>query len=229
MEVSERLTGFELEDLMSWTVSNLRCLLERTFLSKKAASLQKKNHKYWGVVLSALTSRKSGALFQFLKGRWLQRLKRQAGEDLSGLIFYNRRIAHMDTQNTSRQLRYLEEVRIPLHRAGFGTLPLEGEQLPVLWNGAPLCRITGKGSVFYRREDADTSQAEDALYRVEDIAAKTLEYMTAMESAPQLKASGLDGDYRILADFGGTVLAGAPSKYGVQFVTWDWDYHTLGN
>ena len=95
----------------------------------------------------------------------------------------------MDTQNTSRQLRYLEEVRIPLHRAGFGTLLVEGEQLPVLWNGAPLCRITGKGSVFYRREDADTPQAEDALYRVEDIAAKTLEYMTAMEAAPQLKAA----------------------------------------
>ena len=134
----------------------------------------------------------------------------------------------MDTQNTSRQLRYLEEVRIPLHRAGFETLPVEGEQLPVLWNGAPLCRITGKGSVFYRREDADTSQAEDALYRVEDIAAKTLEYMTAMEAAPQLKASGLDGDYRILADFAGTVLAGTPSKYGVQFVTWDWDYDRTG-
>ena len=213
---------------MSWTVSNLRCLLERTFLSKKAASLQKKNHKYWGVVLSALTSRKSGALFQFLKGRWLQRLKRQAGENLSGLIFYNRRIVHMGTQNTSRQLRYLEEIRISLHRAGFGTLPLEGAQLPVLWNGAPLCRITGKGSVFYRREDVDTPQAEDALYRVEDIAAKTLEYMTAMETAPQLKASGLDGDYRILADFGGTVLAGSPGKYGVQFVTWDWDYDRTG-
>ena len=58
----------------------------------------------------------------------------------------------MDTKNTSRQLRYLEEVRTPLHRAGFGTLPVEGEQLPVLWNGAPLCRITGKGSVFYRRK-----------------------------------------------------------------------------
>ena len=134
----------------------------------------------------------------------------------------------MDNQNTSRQLRYLEEVRIPLHRAGFGTLPVEGEQLPVLWNGTPLCRITGKGSVFYRRQDVDTPQAEDALYRVEDIAAKTLEYMTAMEAAPQLKASGLDGDYRILADFGGTVLAGSPSKYGVQFVTWDWDYDRTG-
>ena len=154
----------------------------------------------------------------------------------------------MDTQSTSRQLRYLEEVRTPLHRAGFGTLPVEGEQLPVLWNDAPLCRITGKGSVFYRREDADTPlaedalyrvediaaktleymAAEDALYRVEDIAAKTLEYMTAMEAAPQLKASGLDGDYRILADFGGTVLAGSPSKYGGQFVTWDWDYDRTG-
>ena len=134
----------------------------------------------------------------------------------------------MDTQNTSRQLRYLEEVRTPLHRAGFGTLPVEGDQLPVLWNGAPLCRITGKGSVFYRREDVDTPQAEDALFRVEDIAAKTLEYMTAMESAPQLKASGLDEDYRILADFGDTVLAGTPSKYGVQFVTWEWDSDRKG-
>ena len=134
----------------------------------------------------------------------------------------------MDTQNTSRQLRYLEEVRIPLHRAGFGTLPVEGEQLPVLWNRTPLCRITGKGSVFYRREDVDTPQAEDALYRVEDIAAKTLEYMTAMESAPRLKASGLDGDYRVLADFGDAVLAGHPTELGVQFVTWEWDWDRKG-
>ena len=60
------------------------------------------------------------------------------------------------------------------------------------------------------------------------ISKRALEYMTAMEAAPQLKASGLDGDYRILADFGGTVLAGSPSKYGVQFVTWDWDYDRTG-
>ena len=134
----------------------------------------------------------------------------------------------MDTQNTSRQFRYLEEVRIPLHRAGFETLPLEGEQLPVLWNGAPLCRITGKGSVFYRREAVNTPLAEDALLRVEDIATQTMEYMTAMETAPQLKASGLDGDYRILADFGDAVLAGHPSERGVQFVTWEWDWDRKG-
>ena len=56
------------------------------------------------------------------------------------------------------------------------------------------------------------------------ISKRALEYMTAMEAALQLKASGLDGDHRILADFGGTVLAGNPSKYSVQFVTWDWNY-----
>ena len=134
----------------------------------------------------------------------------------------------MNNSNTGQHLRYLEEISISLHRVGFETKSLEDCERSILWNNAPLCRITGRGSVFYRREDVDTPQAEDALFRVEDIAAKALEYMTAMESAPQLKASGLDGDYRILAGFGGTVLAGAPSKYGVQFVTWDWDYDRTG-
>ena len=87
MEVSEQLTGFELEDLMSWTVSNLQRPFREDFSLKKSGIIAEKNHKNLGVVLLALTGRKSGALFQFLKGRWLQRLKRQAGEDLSGLIF----------------------------------------------------------------------------------------------------------------------------------------------
>ena len=134
----------------------------------------------------------------------------------------------MNDQTNMAQLRYLEELKISLVHAGFEPERIEDQHLPVCWEKGRLCRITGKGSVFYRRADVDTPQAEDAMYRVEDIAAKTLEYMTAMEAAPQLKASGLDGDYRILADFGGTVLAGTPSKYGVQFVTWDWDYDRTG-
>ena len=134
----------------------------------------------------------------------------------------------MNDQTNMAQLRYLEELKISLVHAGFEPERIEDQHLPVCWEKGRLCRITGKGSVFYRRADVDTPQAEDALYRVEDIAAKTLEYMTAMETAPQLRASGLDEDYRILADFGGTVLAGTPSKYGVQFVTWDWDYDRTG-
>ena len=90
----------------------------------------------------------------------------------------------MNDHNKEQQLRYLEEVCIPLHRAGFETQPLDESQLPVHWNGAPLCRITGKGSVFYRREDVDTPLAEDALLRVEDIAARTAGWRATTASLP---------------------------------------------
>ena len=89
----------------------------------------------------------------------------------------------MKDRNTEQQLRYLGEVRACLHRAGFETTQIEDSQIPVERNGAPLCRITGKGSVFYRREDVNTPQAGDALLCIEGIAARTMEYMTVMETA----------------------------------------------
>ena len=134
----------------------------------------------------------------------------------------------MNDQNETAQLRFLEETATRLRQNGFTVEPIEDHHLPVCWEKGRLCRITGRGSVFYRREDADTPQAEDALFRVEDIAAKTLEYMTAMETAPRLKATDLTGDYRILADFGSSVLAGHPTERGVQFVTWEWDFDHKG-
>lgn len=134
----------------------------------------------------------------------------------------------MNSSNTGQQLRFLEETATRLRQNGFTVEPIEDHHLPVCWEKGRLCRITGRGSVFYRREDADTPQAEDALFRVEDIAAKTLEYMTAMETAPRLKATDLTGDYRILADFGDAVLAGHPTERGVQFVTWEWDFDREG-
>lgn len=48
------------------------------------------------------------------------------------------------------------------------------------------------------------------------------EYERLMEQAPQIKASGLEGDYRLLAEFNDVVLAGHQTKYGMEFVTWEW-------
>ncbi|MCI9402510.1 MAG: hypothetical protein HFF04_02405 [Oscillospiraceae bacterium] len=48
------------------------------------------------------------------------------------------------------------------------------------------------------------------------------EYMKFMEQAPQIKASGLDGDYRALAEFNNVVLAGHQTRFGMEFVTWEW-------
>ena len=62
---------------------------------------------------------------------------------------------------------------------------------------------------------------EDALDRVREVVGDTLAYMRHMETAPPLLADGLSGDYRLLAEYSGTVLAGHQTKYGVQFATWD--------
>lgn len=48
------------------------------------------------------------------------------------------------------------------------------------------------------------------------------EQLLLMERAPQLKASGLEGDYRSLAEFNDIVLAGHQTKFGMEFVTWEW-------
>lgn len=52
---------------------------------------------------------------------------------------------------------------------------------------------------------------------------QAIEYMKLMRGAAKLKVAGLDGDYRQLADFNGVVLAGHHTKFGTEFITWDWD------
>ena len=134
----------------------------------------------------------------------------------------------MNDQNETAQLRFLEETAIRLRQNGFTVEPIEDQHLPVCWVKGRLCRISGRGSVLYREENVDCIWAQDALRSVIDTAKMTSEYMTILETAPRLKASGLDGDYRILADFSSAVLAGHPTERGVQFVTWEWDYDRAG-
>ena len=134
----------------------------------------------------------------------------------------------MNDQNETAQLRYLEETAIRLRQNGFTVEPIEDHHLPVCWEKGRLCRISGKGSVLYRQECVDVPGAQDALQTVIDTAKMTSEYMAILETAPRLKASGLAGDYRVLADFGDAVLAGHPTERGVQFVTWEWDFDREG-
>ena len=134
----------------------------------------------------------------------------------------------MNDQRGTAQLRFLEETAIRLLQNGFTVEPIEDHHLPVCWKKGRLCRISGRGSVLYRQECVDVPGAQDALQTVIDTAKMTSEYMAILESAPRLKASGLTGDYRVLADFGSAVLAGHPTERGVQFVTWKWDFDREG-
>ena len=123
---------------------------------------------------------------------------------------------------------YFKELGIVLSRSEFTALPEQDELLPVEWDGLPLCRITADGGVRYWREDVAAPERERACERATDLACTVREYMTLLEQAPPLQAQSLTGDYRLLADFNGAVLAAHPTRLGVQFVTWDWSFDHTG-
>ena len=125
--------------------------------------------------------------------------------------------------NADERRNYFQELTRNLQYEGLTIKPeTEDGFLPVELDGQRLCLVLDTGAVRYWKADVADDHRSAALDRVTDVAKITAEYMRQLETAPQLTASGLTGDYRLLAEFNDTVLAGHPSKYGVQFVTWEW-------
>ena len=134
----------------------------------------------------------------------------------------------MKQNNLKEDPSFLSEVGIVLRQDGYETSAPDNGLLPVSADGIPLCRISETGGIRYRDADIGCVEREDALSEITRTAETVSEYMKLMDAAPLLKAQGLDEEYRSLADFNGVVLAGHPSRLGVQFVTWDWDYGRTG-
>ena len=134
----------------------------------------------------------------------------------------------MNDHSKDSQTRYLREAAIVLAKEGFQSDEIHADRLCVLLDGLPLCEVTESGGITYRNEDIDEPERIDAKDKVYEIVKTTAEYMRQMETAPFLKADGLEDGYKVLADFNGTVLAGVQSKHGVHFVTWDWAYGHTG-
>ena len=126
------------------------------------------------------------------------------------------------------QHTYFAELEIALRKAGYTVQPVEGSLLPIQWHGQPLCRVTESGGIQYRQKEAADSDEKQARSRVIEIAGVVRDYMTLVEQAPDLKADGLGENYKLLAEFNGAVLAGHPSRYGVEFITWEWNYGRTG-
>ena len=116
---------------------------------------------------------------------------------------------------------YFKELAVNLRHEGLTVGPETDGLLPVELDGQRLCLAAGDGRVRYREEDIADDSGHAALDRATAVVRATSEYMSQMETAPPLTASGLEGDYRVLAEFNDTVLAGHPTKYGCQFVTWE--------
>ena len=103
---------------------------------------------------------------------------------------------------------YLREAAIVLAKEGFQLDKVHTDRLCILLDGSPLCEVTESGGVAYRNEDIDEPERIAAKDKVYEIVRNTAEYMRQMETAPVLKADGLEDGYKVLADFNGTVLAG---------------------
>lgn len=143
---------------------------------------------------------------------------------LTALAFaiLGKEISRMDNND------YFKEVRARLAEEKFKALAEENDLLPVEWNGKPVCRITSSGTIRYKPHEIADQIMENALQRVIRITEITNEYLRLMQEAPPLSADGLEGDYRLLAEFNGVVLAGHQTRFGVQFVTWERDNDRTG-
>ncbi len=124
--------------------------------------------------------------------------------------------------NAEEKSKYFQELTLNLRHKGL-TVKQETKDglLPVELDSQRLCQVTDNGGIRYWREDVADDVRSTILDRVNDIARVTAEYMGHLESAPRLTAGSLEGDYRLLADFNDLVLAGHPTQYGAQFITWE--------
>ena len=108
-----------------------------------------------------------------------------------------------------RKNKYFQERTLNLQHKGSAVKPETEEGLrPVEMDSQRLCLALDSGAVRYWREDAADEHRSAALNRAVSITKTTTEYISQMEAAPQLTVSGLTGDYRLLVNFNGVVLAG---------------------
>ena len=72
---------------------------------------------------------------------------------------------------------YFKELALVLGRAGFTLLPQENDSLPVEYQGQRLCRIDAQGNVFYRQEDVNSPEGEQACAKVTDTSCSIQSFM----------------------------------------------------
>ncbi len=88
--------------------------------------------------------------------------------------------------------------------------------ISVFSDGKEAAKVFGNGMI-----SAPDNTSDDTYFEIKKIAGTVSEYCSAYEKAAPLKADGLSGNYRCLAEFNGTVLAAKHTEYGFEFVTWD--------
>lgn len=132
------------------------------------------------------------------------------------------------TYTSETRSLYYSEVANNLRREGFEVEKLDEEHLAVSLDAQPICEVSSIGGITYRSENLVAADLESEKDRAFEVVRSTAEYVRQIQTAQPLKVKDLSGNYKVLADFNGTVLAASETRYGVQFVTWDWDFDRKG-
>ena len=126
--------------------------------------------------------------------------------------------------------QFFAELAQQLRRRGIETSHKETQKLDVLLHGQLILFVSLCNDIFLLPAGSKNEEASELYHQVAVTADEVYRYVEAMEKALPLRASGLHEDFRLLADFGGAVLAGQErgNGLGYQFVTWVWAYERQG-
>ena len=126
--------------------------------------------------------------------------------------------------------KFFAELSRRLRRDGIESVNKEDRRLEVFLHDRPVLFVSPGNNVFLVPTESGNERAGDLYQTVTMVADQVYEYVGAVQTAPPLRAAGLDEKFRLLADFGGAVLAGREREngQGYQFVTWVWDYERTG-
>jgi hypothetical protein len=124
--------------------------------------------------------------------------------------------------------KYFKELTRILALNDIEAAPPDRNSLPILLNGHSVCRVEPNGDMCIFPDDVRSPEGDELYHKVAPFSQMVKEYLTAMERAPLLKATALDEDFRLLAEFNGAVLAVLDTKYGYKFATWERDYEGTG-
>ena len=96
----------------------------------------------------------------------------------------------------------------------------ESKRLEVSYGGIPLCSQNEDGFLRYHGDKTVTDDWKAALKNTKEQAAKIREYVRMYETAPPMEIPDVS-EYRRMAEYGDTVLAGMYSEqHGFMFTTW---------
>lgn len=134
----------------------------------------------------------------------------------------------MNEEKAMQKEQFLRETEQKLRMAQVEAKLEADDLIHASWNGKPLCTVDTNGTVRFSPADIRGADEDRQLQTVTQTVAHVKEYLRIMERAPTLKAVDLDENYKILAEFDDTVLAGRMGKSGARFVTWEYDFDRRG-